>query len=430
MLVVISDLHFTDGTTSNWKGQTDQFNVNPKAFQLLFGTVCSLVRRRDTKIDKVTFVYNGDIFDPLRTYEWFAIAEAHRPWAVPLNKRQTCAHSHAILQKIVAHNDEALRWLSGTHADFTKVWEADAEITRVYVPGNHDRLVNLYTPSRKLVRERLLGEPSPAASAKFANQYSDTRHETVVMHGHEAHAYNCELDANNKPAYEAVPIGDPMTTMLFARLGYEMGEQPGIPAEAVARFRDLDNVRPQLAGLRYVQNIIADFHLGRKTDKLIKGVVDDFEQLPFYGQWRKQHDRWGSDEADDLQHVLLAIRLLGTYMPAGALERVAAFFTSDSYEKWARKTLQAGSNSNMRYCVLGHTHEPLHVPLCVDRARGVEQHYFNCGTFRTTFSSTFDGQHFSRSQRMAFVVIYGPGEFDKNLDSPAYEMWSGLRLEH
>jgi len=81
MLVVISDLHFTDGTTSNWKGQTDQFNVNPKAFQLLFGTVCSLVRRRDTKIDKVTFVYNGDIFDPLRTYEWFAIAEAHRPWA-------------------------------------------------------------------------------------------------------------------------------------------------------------------------------------------------------------------------------------------------------------------------------------------------------------------------------------------------------------
>jgi hypothetical protein len=60
----------------------------------------------------------------------------------------------------------------------------------------------------------------------------------------------------------------------------------------------------------------------------------------------------------------------------------------------------------------------------------IEKHYLNCGTFRTTFGQTHDGQDFLRFQRMSFVIIYGPREYDADVNIPVYEMWSGLRLHH
>ena len=91
MLVIVSDLHFTDGSTSNKKNGRDLFNVHPDAFRLLFQTVSGIIKRRRAKgcqaIQEVVFVYNGDIFDPLRTYEWFEDAEAiRRPWDAPFQE--------------------------------------------------------------------------------------------------------------------------------------------------------------------------------------------------------------------------------------------------------------------------------------------------------------------------------------------------------
>ncbi|UCE53458.1 MAG: hypothetical protein JSV31_30165, partial [Desulfobacterales bacterium] len=46
MLVIISDLHFTDGTTSNWIRKKDLFNINPDAFKLLVGKISNIIVRR------------------------------------------------------------------------------------------------------------------------------------------------------------------------------------------------------------------------------------------------------------------------------------------------------------------------------------------------------------------------------------------------
>ena len=85
---------------------------------------------------------------------------------------------------------------------------------------------------------------------------------------------------------------------------------------------------------------------------------------------------------------------------------------------------------NIRYCVFGHTHEPLHVPLYKDEDLKMEKHYLNTGTFRTTFSQTYDKELFIRFQRMSYVIIYGPHEYAKSEVTPMYEMWSGLRMHH
>jgi len=81
MLVIISDLHFTDGTTSNWKKKEDLFNINPRAFKLFLSRISDIVERRN--ISEVHFVYNGDIFDPLRTHTWFDIDTTEHPWSIP-----------------------------------------------------------------------------------------------------------------------------------------------------------------------------------------------------------------------------------------------------------------------------------------------------------------------------------------------------------
>ncbi len=428
MLVIISDLHFTDGTTSNWIRNKDLFNINPDAFKLFFGKISNIIARGKT-IPKVTFIYNGDIFDPLRTHLWFEAPATERPWSIPFEKDKIYQRSNNILEKIIEHNLESLAWLSGTHQDFEETWKVDTEIERIYIPGNHDRILNQHQPCRKQVHEQLLGQKS---NRRFINLYLDQEyHQTLVMHGHEADPFNCEFDKNDNPKYGAVPIGDPMTTMLFARLGYEAEKLP-IPQTAKKRFKDIDNVRPTLATIRYAQDIIQDFNIGKKVDYMIKEIVSDFEGLKFFDEWNKKHDRWniGFDEADKLQFALRAIKLLGTSVPAGLLEKLSGFLRDESHPKLAKRHLERALGRNIRYCVFGHTHEPLHVPLFLDKDLRIEKHYLNTGTFRTTFSQTFDKQEFLRFQRMSFVMIYGPGEYAGNEDIPMYEMWSGLRMHH
>ena len=428
MLVIISDLHFTDGTTSNKAGKKDLFNISPEAFRLFLAKISNIVERRKELIKKVTFVYNGDIFDVLRTYVWFNIPQNQRPWSGPLASREVRKTCNQILKSIITHNDEALDWLNGTHPDFENIWQVDQAIERFYIPGNHDRIINLYEPCRRQVHQNLLGS---SGNQLFENTYADTKHQTLVMHGHEADAFNCEFDQNGNPQYKAVPIGDPMTTMLFALLGYRANFLP-IPKEAKNRFRELDNVRPPLAGVRFIQNIISDFNIGNQVKSMIRRVVAEFEDLAFFRHWLQSHDRLniGFDEADKLQLALEAIKLLGASVPAGLLEKLAALIRDDACQELAQKMLAREAGGNLRYCVMGHTHEPVHIPLYVDQNRNMEKHYLNTGTFRTTFSQTFDRQDFLRFQRMSFVIIYGPNEFQPHEEIPVYELWSGLRMHN
>jgi len=428
MLVIISDLHFTDGTTSNWSKGTDLFNIPPKAFRLFLSKISHIVGRRKG-IENVTFIYNGDIFDLLRTETWFDMSDDHHPWSIPLKKDVVYEKCNDILQSTVNHaqNTESLAWLSGTHDEFQDVWKVNATVGRVYIPGNHDRIVNLFQPCRTLVRQKLLGK---TGGGVFKNYYMDQdHHKALVMHGHESDAYNCEFDKNGNPKYRDIPIGDPMTTMLFSRLGYE-ANQLNIPEEAKKRFREIDNVRPTLATIRYVQDIIKDFKIEKKVEEMVRQVVKDFEALKYVQAWQKKHDKWnfGFDEADKLQVALRAINLLGTSLPPGLLEKLANFLKDESCQKLALRQLKSVLGSGLMYCIFGHTHDPLHIPLYV--ADGMERHYLNSGTFRATFSQAFDEREFLRFQRMSFVIIYGPKEYDPDEDTPMYEMWSGLRMHH
>ncbi|MCU0662465.1 MAG: hypothetical protein MUC50_09095 [Myxococcota bacterium] len=433
MLVVISDLHFTDGTTSNWGpdprqsgANKDEFNVSPRAFKLLIEDVAEIVRRGN-KIDKVTFVYAGDIFDLLRTNAWFEAKEQEKPWAPNPEALLVERRCRSILEAIskAEATSASLAWLSGTHPDFAKSWQTSASIERVYLPGNHDRLLNLYPSCRAWAYAHLLADPTNRAP--FSNQYTNAAHSTAVLHGHESDPYSCEIAEDGTPDYSVMPISDPMTTVLFARLGYEAGKR-GLPEEVVRRLRDIDNIRPTLAAIRLVQDIERSSHVGKSLAKLVEEVVEDFEALPFYQTWTKANDHWnlGYDIADKLQLALRAIKLLGTKLPLGMMEKLSSMMRNDSCESLALRCLDRMEILGLCNCVLGHTHEPLHQPLDVT-PNGMQRHYLNSGTFRATLTPSFAEKDFVPFQRFSYVVIYGPHEFQAGQPLPMYEMWSGLR---
>lgn len=85
----------------------------------------------------------------------------------------------------------------------------------------------------------------------------------------------------------------------------------------------------------------------------------------------------------------------------------------------------AGTESEVDCCILGHTHEPVHVPLYA--AAETEKHYLNSGTFRTTIARARTGDGFVQFQRMSYAIVYAPGEFEDGEGRAVYEMWAGLR---
>jgi hypothetical protein len=469
MLVIISDLHLTDRTTSRIKGgdkdfsdktdckydkknkeEKDLSNVSSKAFKAFFGQIAGIIQRREEKSEKegkniqgekkqnkiknLTFVYNGDIFDPLRSARWFDDDKRSSPWRKPYSSVDELKKFHSIMECIMEEHEESLKWLSCTHDDFPDIIK-EKKPKLVYIPGNHDRTVNLYQPTRALVYDRLLGEPGNEGEVPFKNSYPSPGHETIVMHGNQADAFNCEFKKNGEPDYGSQPIGDAMTTMLFSSIGHE-AQELGISKEVKDRLRDIEHVRPHLKGISYVQDIIRDIpKSASKISEMIDEIVNKFRGLDYYGDWIKKHNlgpidwdrlRLRVDEADKLRAALWLVDTMGLKIPAGKLEGISKLIKGTSYADFAKGVLSKGKGKDMRYCVLGHTHEPLHVPLYQEK--GVERHYLNTGTFRINLGETLEGNDFLRFRRMSFVIIYGPGELDDGTGYPMYELWSGLRM--
>ena len=73
MIVFISDLHFVDETAGKQ-------NVPTSAFELFLSDLKTHSEKTTNKEKEIKIVFLGDIFDFLRTEEWFKEKEKDRPW--------------------------------------------------------------------------------------------------------------------------------------------------------------------------------------------------------------------------------------------------------------------------------------------------------------------------------------------------------------
>ena len=426
MLVFISDLHFVDGTAGEHNVPTDALKI---FFEDIAGTANWLISD-GRKIDEIKFVFLGDVFDLLRTEMWFDYPESERPWGN--NQAKIEQNANTIFDALITKNQETFGLLSSPLKD---VFGFPVEPERIYLPGNHDRLCNKYQSLRDKVCRNM---GIPAQTTPFEHFFQDVNYGVFARHGHEYDKFNYEGSISyDYSDYMRVPIGDPITTEVVAKLPWKIMENPKIKKlpekerEALRRnFQDIENVRPLSGVIEWLlYKVKKSLWLKDVIEDAVDEVIKEFEQLKFVKQWYKHHDKWNDfwDEADQIQSVLFLLKKFKIFpmeklMPY--LARVSGRFAEDDNLKAAAEEY-AHLDNRIRYVVYGHTHEAKQVAIRVieDPEEPNEQVYLNTGTWRTRYYKTMEGLGFIGWKNLSYVSFFKKEE--RETDVPIFETWTG-----
>ena len=444
MLVLVSDLHITDGTTAN--------NVNPEAFDLLGAEILDAVARRGAR--EVHLVLLGDILDLVRSDYWLrlGVPMARRPWGGTLDpltgmnadRAAIEAQFQAVLGGILASSTaRALGGMLGTLA------AGSVPFRVTYVIGNHERVLWNF-PSLRAVVRAALPEVTDFAAAVDSPEYG-----LLARHGHEwdehTHGWRFRrevlqpgerIDRFAPEAYQTMAIGEAVTAELMSGLVFHARALGG-PDSLVDLLKEVNNLRPLLdvfawldwiAGgrvrehrellhesLRRALDGLLDSTLARQwdrleTDYLVSGdLVDRLEQAravllgPTFDAFR------GRVEAlQRLQRLVPALQPAEDGLLAGA--RSEAVFQG------------ALTPAGIQRVIYGHTHRARHDYFAAN-TEGTVRMYINTGTFLPLITRARDGRSFASAQQMTMVFAYRADEDrqGKRDGTTSIDIWNGTR---
>jgi len=427
MIVFISDLHFVDETAG-------KHNIPARAFE---GMLKDL-KRYGGKPKEIILVFLGDVFDINRSTYWLEKPESERPWGDTENKiKEIEAHANHIFDTIISKNERTFELFRGSLKNRFKF---NVEPERIYIPGNHDRLCNVFPSLRKKVRETLgMGvEEKP-----FPHLLDDiSKYRVLARHGHEQDVWNYEGSVNMTDGdYAQVPIGDLLTTEIAANIPFTILKRIGdtLPPAELARLKtnleEIENVRPYSAIFDWLfYQTTENKHLGDEIEEALKEIIENFNNLQYPKRWYKRHDKWSFftlDEADKLQAVMRMFKLLGMETAEGLMKIYSQIFGSPDnlpLDNADGKLVEGAKEflthqSEYRYAVMGHTHNPLQVPIRIT-SKGLEQVYLNTGTWRAKHIKGLGGG-FITLKNLTYTIVYSEGE-SKNQE---YETWTGTLKE-
>ena len=426
MLIFISDLHFVDGSAG-------EHNVPVDAFKIFFEDIaktCDWLVKKGRKIEEIKIVFLGDIFDLLRTEMWFEYPVNERPWGNDEAKIE--AHANTIFDAIIKKNQDTFDLLK---SDLKNEFNLPVEPERIYVPGNHDRLCNKYKSLRDKICYWL---KIPPRTTPFEHYFEDVNYGVFARHGHEFDKFNYEGSISYQyEDYMRVPIGDPITTELAAKLPWKLMQKdeikklPKPQQEALKRnFQEIENVRPFSATLEWLlYQVKKNPTLKEVIEDTVDEVVKEFNQLDFVKKWYDHHDKWYDfwDEADKIQSVLFLLekfKIFSSEKLMPLLERVKKHFEKNDLLEAAIKEY-AHLDNRIRYIVYGHTHVPVQISLqVVESPAGSKAHvYLNTGTWRTRYHKCKEGLGFIGWKNLTYIVFYRKEE--RKLDFPTFETWTG-----
>jgi UDP-2,3-diacylglucosamine pyrophosphatase LpxH len=411
MLAVVSDLHFQDiindvilGDNGNILVSIDR-NVLPQAFRQTFEEILSLAQNNDAK--ELIIVLAGDIFDLNRSQIWFQEKnDAIRPYGEDSSSAWGPI-AEKILNNIITSNQE-------TFDIFKKQTETtlrnNKKVSFSYIPGNHDRIINLYPPLRKKVRDLLgLG----GNSDPFDHEIAEEEYGVHVRHGHE---YDTSNFAGKAPEdgpftvdikdYDSAPLGDYVTIDFAARLAFEYrkryeqdiksGPDADLHRLIYRKLLEFDDLRPQSEIMSFIGAEIAD---SDKVQGFLTPVLKEILQRALESKFVRE--RIGTLEISLARIVkLISTQLLVNLLikkPTGA-------------EPWQQaKREPVLQNPKYRYVVSGHTHNP-DVEFLSCRQDGKELFFFDTGTWRQQIRKCCDKETFARAKALTYVAFYRPDE--------------------
>jgi UDP-2,3-diacylglucosamine pyrophosphatase LpxH len=462
MLVVISDLHLVDGTGGG-------HNLPVEAFKEVF--LCDIRSlAQDNNADEIKIVLLGDTIDLLRTAKWFQADPKDRPWGrngledlncdqrvsqpsdnnrPPSKTENLCME---ILQAIINKNHAIFDFFKDIKYCFYPLQEHQVEI--IYVPGNHDRLLNCYPSLGKKVAEELGLTIDGSALESDYKSYGDwcfldyLRSEEYGVFAHHGHKFD---NWNYAGSCDGVPIGDVITTEIVARIPCvfrrEMDKRiqamtfkdaceesrikEKLDEEIAVLTEEIDNIRPLTSIVLYLAR---KSHKFGKLDEHRKDYLSAFRRTLWEVSWNFVKIRFTWKwlfKPRSLWMVICGIRQVLAELVDGWRKRIPDP-SRDRYTKDAQSDYSAESQKcRTPFILYGHTHSPVQVPLSHDATDcDPDVIYINSGTWRPRIIQTADRKEYVTLKTMTYVVFYGPGEDPgKRHGSRSFDVWTGWQCK-
>lgn len=445
MLVIISDLHFTDGTSGA--------SISPRALDIFAQRLRDLAYAASWRTDgtyrpveRVDLVLLGDVLDLIRSRRWTWDSEL-RPWDDP-QRSEYIELVTRITSDVLRHNDAALRALrgivseggmllppalaQGRPAHDSSPLPVDVRIH--YLVGNHDWFFHLPGAGYNLLRDAVVrhlalanraDEPFPHDAMENPELWEVLRrHRVLARHGDIYDPFNFEGDR------DASSLGDAIVVELLNRFAATVEAELGIdlPEGVLLGLRELDNVRPLLLVPAWIEGLLARACAfpaqRRKVKQVWDGLAERFLDLRFV----RQRDSWHpADLVDGLERALRLSRrfsLAGVRSVLSWLQKLRVPGEGSFYQHALSE--QEFRNRRAKFIVYGHTHTAETVPLDASFADGyvLNQMYFNSGTWRRVHRQTRlapDEHEFIATDVMTYLAFF---QGDERGGHP-FESWTG-----
>ncbi len=387
MLIVISDLHLSDGTAAN--------NLSPRAFRHFQNFIKRGVRE-NTK--EIIIVFAGDTFDLLRSEYWMTVQDDEKPWAWgDFDKKKIKAHLKNIFKSIIETNLESLYTIKQYDEFFYPI-----PIYKILILGNHDRMLADIDEFPDMLSHTI-------GSVYIEKEgYKNQEYNLTIRHGHEYDEYNFEP--------HDIPIGDVNTTELFVRLPFEIKQEFPFLAD---ELKSMEDIRPQWRIFDYLTSAYQEKKIKSFIEKAVDKTVEYFLHIPYVKYWIKKHDTIHPlDIADRFKYMLYLSKFISVEWAERFLKVFSYFEINEPrYED------MAGSLDSL-YIVFGHTHREKISFL--SKINDLHRYYINTGTWRESIIASKEGS-FSRYKSMTYATFYKKEE--RGTDFPSFELWNGALRE-
>ena len=443
MLVVISDLHLTDGTSGS--------TISAGAFHLLVERLANLAASASARadgsyrpIEQIDLVLLGDVLDVIRSTRW--LDGEVRPWDDPQSPQLAATVSN-ITAEILRRNEAALGMLRAMAQGSIRLTPA-TQMGRVaatsesvpvpvrihYVVGNHDWFFHLPGEQYNRLRRQVAVHMGLATETDvpFPHEPWESNEMLQALRRHKVFARHGDIydPINFEGVRDASSLGDVIVVELLNRFGLEVERRlaADLPDATLLGLREIDNIRPLLLVPVWIDGLLERtcpaYSLRREVSQIWDNLVDDFISHPFV----RERDSWRPRElVDGLQRALKLSRRL----PIGWASGIAQWLynlrgaDSSSYRNHALAE-QDFRNRRAKHVVYGHTHITEEVPLDSSYAEGfvLNQPYFNAGTWRRIFRQTqlAPREHeFIAHDTLTYLAFF---QSDERKGRP-YETWTG-----
>jgi len=529
VLVSLSDLHLQDIESQDDPDTRSDQNVHHKAFIDFLQWISEeyLDKCKDKpEIKEIKIVLNGDIIDFLRTERWFNIKdrpyEDHHgkdiPWEDPTKFPELDPKVDNILLEIFnvvtglkygaaysnAPNVETIKALAALrrfkrevnregepypcekfeefNKEYTekltawveKLIRKQVNIQYVFIPGNHDRLINVSSRLNAAFRDFFLIENSQKnySAERFPWELHVKEYGVFLRHGHIYDWTNGEenivfqrkdakkidysfvwqkgidKDYKDSKLYYNTPIGDLITIDLISYMPwffineyYKKRENPSDLILACKRLREIDDIRPTLAVLPWLYELTKNPGIKlnwKDIEETVNSALDNTffrdegtAQGKFFRRWDSAHDRLFFDKSDIFENGMPWARKL-LKAPSKFFQKV--YTLTEKYmvggqenpvpeliRKYNKGYKHPFMNSPQEYYVAGHIHSSSTHFL-------EERKVYHCtGAWRTIHSRCLYKPEFKKMKSMNFIYFFRPGE-RKDVGGKVY-IWRGLLEE-